>query len=84
MEDKGYLNTDKELWRKVPDDYYSPSIHVTEFGDIGIDVGGYVLVAPIEAWHKAGIEAFTVPDPNINFFGTHIKEAINTIKNGIS
>ena len=67
------LNTDKEIWKKIPGDYYSPSIHITEFGGIGINVGakilfrahgGYVLVAPIEKWHKAGIKAFTIPDPN--------------------
>ena len=47
-------NTDKELWRKIPDDYYSPSIHVTEFGDIAINVGGHILTAPIETWYEAG------------------------------
>jgi len=46
-------NTDRELWRKNPGDYYSPSIHVTQKGDIGINVGGYVLVASVERWHKA-------------------------------
>jgi len=61
---KGYLNTDKEIWRKIPGDYYSPSIHVTEFGGIGINVGGHVLVAPVEKWYEAGVEHFTVPDPN--------------------
>lgn len=54
------INTDKEIWRKTPDDHYSPSIHITINGDLGISVGGYVLVAPVEEWHKAGIEVFTV------------------------
>ena len=58
------LNTGKEIWRKTPGDYYSPSIHVTEFGDIGINVGGYVLIAPIEKWHEAGIKHLTVSYPN--------------------
>ena len=60
------INTDVELWRKKRGDYYSPSIHVTEFGEIGIDVGGYVLVAPVEKWHDAGNKILTVnPDlPN--------------------
>lgn len=58
-------NTDKEIWRKRPDDYYSPSIHVTEAGDIGIGVGGYVLVAPIEYWHDAGDKILTV-DPKLS------------------
>ncbi len=45
-------NTDRELWRKVPGDYYSPSIHVTEGGGIGIDIGGFVIVKPVEWWHE--------------------------------
>lgn len=51
-------NTDKELWRQNPDDFLSPSIHVTKEGKIGIDVGGHVLVAPVEHWHKAGVTLF--------------------------
>lgn len=47
-------NTDKELWRRVPGDVYSPSIHVTQRGEIGIQVGGIVIVLPCEAWHTAG------------------------------
>ena len=43
-------NTDKNIWRKVEGDYYSPSIHVTENGNIGINVGGHVIVKPIEDW----------------------------------
>jgi len=58
-DEKPCVNTDTELWRKNKD-YYSPSIHVTQFGDIGINVGGYVLVAPIEKWHDAGNKIFTV------------------------
>lgn len=58
------MNTDKEIWRKIPGDYYSPSIHVTEFDGVGINVGGHVLVAPIEEWHKAGNKYLAVPDPN--------------------
>lgn len=46
-------NTDIEIWRKIPDDYYSPAIHVTEHGDIGINIGGHVLVAPVEQWFDA-------------------------------
>jgi hypothetical protein len=54
------INTDKEIWRKIPDDYYSPSMYVTEHGDIGINVGGHVLVAPIEQWHRAGAVIFCI------------------------
>ena len=47
-------NTDKEIWRREPDDYYSPSIHVTEDGAIGLNVSGNVLVQSIEDWHGVG------------------------------
>jgi hypothetical protein len=45
-------NTDKEIWREKPDDYYSPSISVTAFGSIAINVGGHVFVKDVRAWHK--------------------------------
>ena len=50
-----YENTDRELYRE-PDktgcgDYYSNSIHVTQGGSIGINVGGHVIVMPLESWH---------------------------------
>jgi len=45
-------NTDTEIWRKVKGDYYSPSIHVTKSGAIGINVGGAVIVASVEKWHE--------------------------------
>jgi hypothetical protein len=85
MDHNSVANTDKEIWRRTPDDYYSPSIHVTENGDIGINVHGWVLVASVEKWHEAGIEAFVVPERPINrpknyFFGEHIRDAINIIK----
>lgn len=51
-------NTDQELWRKDPDDYYSPSIHATKDGKIGINVGGKVIIASVEHWHKAGMIVF--------------------------
>jgi len=52
MNTPAYQNTDKEIWRKRPGDFYSPSIFVTEKGDIGINVGGFVIVSPVETWHK--------------------------------
>lgn len=49
-------NTDRELWRG-PDEgngsYYADSIHVTQDGGIGIDVGGTVIVRPLREWHRA-------------------------------
>lgn len=35
-------------------DFYSPSIHVTAQGGIGINVGGTVHVRTISAWHSLG------------------------------
>ena len=54
MSDKAFVNEDKLLWEKVEGDYYSPSIHVTKHYGIGIDVGGHVIVKPVEDWHSQG------------------------------
>ena len=51
--DKAAQNTDKEIWRRVPGDFYSPSLHVTKDGRIGINVGGHVFVSQVEKWHEA-------------------------------
>ena len=61
--DEQKASKDRELWREVPGDYYSPSIHVTEGGGIGMNVGGWVIVAPVREWHRIGAEAFSInPD----------------------
>lgn len=60
------INTDKELWREIEDDYYSPSIHVTEHGGIGINVGGCVAVKPVREWHKLAFP-YGTPDLSNNF-----------------
>lgn len=45
-------NTDRELWRESDDrSQCTPSIHVTQDGGIGINVGGTVIVRPIREWH---------------------------------
>lgn len=62
MSDSGCVNTDKEIWRETPGDYYSDSIHVTRFNGIGINCGGRVIVAPIRKWHEAG-ELFMCVNP---------------------
>ena len=54
------LNTNTIIWRQIPNDYYSPTIHFTEYNNIGIQFGGYVLVAPVEKWYKAGKKIFGV------------------------
>lgn len=59
------LNTDKEIWRRKVGDYYSPSIHVTEQGGIGVNCHGHVIVAPIEKWHFAA-ELFLCVNPTIS------------------
>jgi hypothetical protein len=46
-------NTDRELWRERTDDFYADSIHVTEGGGIGINVGGHVIVRSLKQWHAA-------------------------------
>ena len=56
-------NTDRELWRER-DDFYASSLHVTESGGIGVNVGGHVLVASVRQWHDAGNKLFTV-DPKL-------------------
>lgn len=58
-------NTDRELYRE-PDhtgagDYYSPNIFVTEQGEIGINVGGLVIVKPLRDWHALAAQADGVP-----------------------
>lgn len=56
MTDTAYENTDKEIWRETPDDYYSPSIHTTEQNLIGINVGGHVYVKSVREWHQVATE----------------------------
>jgi hypothetical protein len=61
MSDQAAKNTDRELWRKGDGDgngmsYYEPSIHVTEQGGIGVNVGGTVFVMPVEEWHRLAAE----------------------------
>ena len=49
-------NTDKEVWRedkkdpRDPDNYYSPSVHITIDNKIGINSGGSGVVANPEQW----------------------------------
>ncbi len=48
-EDCTAANTDRELFRES--DFYSPSVHVTKDGKIGMNVGGIVHVLSIQDWH---------------------------------
>lgn len=56
-------NTDRELWRERPDDYYANSIHVTEQGGIGINVGGTVIVKRLADWHALAAIPLHEPEP---------------------
>lgn len=58
--ENGVNNTDKELFREIEGDIYSPSLHITNSGGIGINVSGHVLVAPIRKWHAAGNKILAV------------------------
>jgi len=60
-----FKNTDREIWRETPGDYYAPSIHVTEGGGIGIDVSGWVMVLPVRTWHKLG-DIFCAVNPSVS------------------
>lgn len=51
-----FKNTDKELWREDPGNYYSPSLHVTVQGNIGINVGGLVIIMPARSWHELAMK----------------------------
>jgi hypothetical protein len=53
-EDRQAENTDRELWRERPGDYYSDRIFVTRSGSIGIDCGGYVIMLPVRKWFELG------------------------------
>ena len=39
-------------------EHYQPSIHVTSSNGIGMDVGGKVIVLPIETWHDIVSKVF--------------------------
>ncbi len=47
-------NTDVQLWQKFPDDAFSPRIHVTEGGCIGITHHALCIVMSVERWHAIG------------------------------
>ena len=62
MSDNAGQNTDRELWREAPGDYYANSIHVTTGGGIGINVGGMVHVKPLKDWHALAERAACDPE----------------------
>jgi hypothetical protein len=66
-------NTDREIWRMYPDSYYSPSIHVTVNGRIGMNVAGHVIVMPIERWYELAKASLAV-EPKAEVCGARITD----------
>jgi hypothetical protein len=65
--DQAAVNTDRELWRGPDEgngDFYADSIHVTEGGGIGMNVGGLVIVMPIREWHALAARKSPVSVPS--------------------
>lgn len=52
-------NTDHELYREDTGNpagsYYENSLHVTDAGTIGMNVGGFVITMPIAEWHRLAV-----------------------------
>jgi hypothetical protein len=69
-----YENTDKEIWREIPDDYYAPSIFVTAQNTIGINVGGSVYVKHVHEWHRLAHPAKELTDKEIEEFEWMLKK----------
>jgi hypothetical protein len=59
-------NTDRELFREdtgiTAGSHYENSVHVTEAGHIGMNVGGRVVVLPIADWHALAWPAPRSPE----------------------
>lgn len=65
MTESAKQNTDREIYREKPDDYYSDSIFVTQKGAIGINCGGHVRVHQLREWFNlAGMKTFRISDKN--------------------
>ena len=45
-------NTDTEIWRERPGDYYSDTLFITIDGALGIDIAGTVFVKPLRKWQE--------------------------------
>lgn len=72
MTEREAKNTDRELWRERPGDFYADSLFVTEGGGIGLNCGGTVCVKPIRAWMQLAIDAARA---NLIGHGQHLDEA---------
>jgi len=61
MSSEACENTDVEIWRETPGDYYSPNISVTQNGGIAINVSGLCIVKTVREWHMLAVEAEGIP-----------------------
>lgn len=68
-------NTNRELWRERPGDFYSDSIFVTENGSIGMNCGGTVAVMPIRQWYACMRECFPKPAAWLSSIDAALPEA---------
>lgn len=59
-DDRVARNTDQTLWVEPPATPFAPqnSIHVTEGGGIGIQVGGTIIVKPLRDWFDMAASEF--------------------------
>lgn len=62
MPEMAAKNTDRELYRENTGNeagsFYENSLHVTELGNIGMNVGGHVFVHSIDEWHRLSAAEF--------------------------
>ena len=77
MDDQPCKNTDVEIWREAPGDYYSPSIFVTEQGGIGINVGGLCIVKPVRDWHLLAAESIMIERSHSKYLATCIAHLLD-------
>lgn len=81
---KPSANTDKELWReptdKIGSEYYANSVHVTEGGEIGINVGGAVIVKPLAEWHEAAIRYDEIVEALSKAHAAGVREGIEKLE----
>lgn len=85
MSENAYVNTDRELWREIKGDYYSPSIHVTADGLIGLNVGGMVIVQDVRKWHKLAEDEYCEikETPDIHDLLANLARRVSLIENFI-
>lgn len=82
-QEKPVKNTDVELWREPTNEpgmsYYMPSVHVTQAGKIGINVGGSVYVKSLTEWHElAGGSLVQSPNPSDQITQEKLQRAMMT------